>query len=139
MAGTADSEYLNERRGGMNGTRFLARSPFRSGSFVVLSVAGLFELSFALFLLLRYTHDKIGESTLLAFVILFLAKGWFQAVRHLQDLQAIYLNESALVEVSSGSALDLAFGIAVRTALDGFFDLLMVTAWLLAIAYRYLR
>jgi hypothetical protein len=76
---------------------------------------------------------------LLAFVILFLAKGWFQAVRHLQDLQAIYLNESALVEVSSGSALDLAFGIAVRTALDGFFDLLMVTAWLLAIAYRYLR
>jgi hypothetical protein len=107
-----DAEFLEERRGGVDGPRYLLASPWRDDQFKVVTIYGAFALAFDLYLLFRASFNSI-VSVLLIVSALGMSVAWAGALMKIQDLKALYLNESALEEVEPDSAFAVALGLAV--------------------------
>jgi hypothetical protein len=138
MASVNEEIIQVERRGPIDGIKFFSYSPFRSIFFCVVTGIGLTDLVFALYILLRYTHDNPGASSALWLAAIGVLSAWILAARQFGNLRALYLNESALVEVTRGSAFDVALGSAVGLTIGCLYFLYGAIFLLLALAYRLL-
>jgi hypothetical protein len=105
-------DLLMDRRGSVDGRKFVSRSLLRSVSFLVSSATCLFCILYDISLAFRYWGEMHSNVTCVLFAVgMILLISWWGGFRYLLRLRSLYL-EGLIEEVEQGSTMDIALGIA---------------------------